>query len=350
LIAPIQNFEQNPYSIRRFLFEENIEYKNQIYVTGLVVELERIDDENYKDDLDQLMQKMITIQSQVQKDVIEVVQDFESFTDKMLLPFLMEPLGMSANNSDSVAQNHLKKIEQLITANILMPLRNAVKNDLSHIEEFEYLFMSVHRIFSEILAHYRDFKEQPALFFNHAVQLFEYRLLAYLKLLEKRKDEIFIPMSKHEWQVMHERSQQPLKKIQSILLEQMTDYRDLTAYVTQLKKEQTAWQGSFIKRILRGERVDKDIAQTSQAALLIKKQTYMDVLTVPKSLPKYHVFIEFESLTSMSELERHYAFPSGDNGLIRLPILMKIPENLIDFDIEAFNSSISYDLHFSPNS
>ncbi|MEG0487731.1 MAG: hypothetical protein RR575_07325 [Acinetobacter sp.] len=350
LIAPIQNFEQNPYSIRRFLFEDNIEYKNQIFITGLVLEIDKIEDETYKNDIDQLMQKMVTIQSQVQKDVIEIVQDFEYFTDKKLLPFLMEPLGMSANNSDSVAQNHLKKIEQLITANILMPLRNAVKNDLSHIEEFEYLFMSVHRIFSEILSHYRDFKEQPALFFNHAVQLFEYRLLAYLKLLEKRKDEIFIPMSKHEWQVMHERSQQPVKKIQAILHEQMTDYRDLTHYVTQLKKEKTTWQSSFIKRILRGERVENEIAQTNQAALLIKKQTYMEVLAVPKSLSKYNVFIEFESLTSMSELERHYAFPNGDNGLIRLPLLMKIPENLIDFNIEEFNSAISYDLHFSPNS
>lgn len=350
LIAPIQNFEQNPYSIRRFLFEENIEYKNQIFITGLVLEIDQISNDGYKDDIHHLMQKMVTIQSQVQKDVIDIVQDFEHFTDKTLLPFLMEPLGMSASNSDSVAQNHLKKIEQLITANILMPLRNAVKNDLSHIEEFEYLFMSVHRILSEILSHYRDFKEQPALFFNHAVQLFEYRLLAYLKLLEKRKDEIFIPMSKYEWQVMHDRSQQPIKKIQAILLEQMTDYRDLTNYIAQLKKEQTTWQGSFFKRILRGERVEKEILQTNQAALLIKKQTYMDVLAVPKNLRKYNVFIEFESLTSMSELERHYAFPSGDNGLIRLPLLIKMPENLIDFNIEEFSTAISYDLHYSPNS
>ena len=32
------------------------------------------------------MQKMVTIQSQVQRDVIEIVQDFESFTEKKLLP------------------------------------------------------------------------------------------------------------------------------------------------------------------------------------------------------------------------------------------------------------------------
>lgn len=349
LIAPIQNFEQNPYSIRRFLFEDHIEYKNQVYITALILDVNKISEVGYKEQVDVLMQKMVTIQSQVHKDVIEIVQDFEVFTDKKLLPFLMEPLGMNGNNSDLVAQNHLKVIEQMITANILMPLRNAVKNELSHIEEYEYLFLSVYRIFSEILSHYRDFKEQPALFFNHSVQLFEYRLMAYLKLLQKRKDEIFIPMNPYEWQVMHTRSQQPLKEIQEILAGQMRDYRDISIYIAHMKKEQSKSQGSFIKRILKGDKLEKDILQATQAALRIKKQTYLDILTVPKSLSKYSVFIEFESLTSLSELERHYAFPNGDNGLIRLPLLMKLPENLADFDIEEFNANINYDLHFSPN-
>lgn len=343
LIAPIQQFEQNPYSIRRFLFEERIEYNNQVYVTGLVLDLKRISENSYREETDELIHKMVTIQHQVHRDVIEIVQEFESFTENKLLPFLMQPLGMVGKNSDIVAQNHIKTIEQMLIANVLMPLRNAVKNDLSHLEEFEYLFMSIHRIFSEILSHYRDFKEQPALFFNAHVQLFEYRLLAYLKLLEKRKDEIFIPMSKQEWQVMHERSQQPIKKLQEIMLNQAKDYNELQSYIQQLKLEQNEVQGSLLKKIVKGGKVEKDMSQAKHAALLIKKQTYLELLNVPKGLSKYSVFIEFESLTSLSELERHYAFPSGDNGIIRFPFLMKIPENLADFNFEAFHASIYID-------
>lgn len=343
LIAPIQHFEQNPYSIRRFLFEEHIEYNNQIYLTGLVIDPKQISENAYRVQTDQLIQKMVTIQHQVHRDVIEIVQEFESFTETKLLPFLMQPLGMVGKNSEVVAQNHVKTIEQMLIANVLMPLRNAVKNDLSHLEEFEYLFMSVHRILSEILSHYRDFKEQPALFFNAHVQLFEYRLLAYLKLLEKRKDEIFIPMSKQEWQVMHERSQQPIKKLQEIMFDQAKDYNELQLYIQQLKHEQNQVKGSLLKKIVKGGKVEKDILQAKHATLLIKKQTYLDVLSVPKGLSKYSVFIEFESLTSLSELERHYAFPSGDNGIIRFPFLMKIPENLADFDFEAFHASMYMD-------
>ncbi|WP_266125993.1 hypothetical protein [Acinetobacter bereziniae] len=111
LIAPIQHFEQNPYSIRRFLFEEHIEYNNQIYLTGLVIDPKQISENAYRVQTDQLIQKMVTIQHQVHRDVIEIVQEFESFTETKLLPFLMQPLGMVGKNSDLVAQNHIKTIE-----------------------------------------------------------------------------------------------------------------------------------------------------------------------------------------------------------------------------------------------
>ena len=335
LIAPIQFFDHNPYSIRRFLHEDHLEYNGNVYITGLVIDQKRFNDESYKDHIDNMMQKMVTIQSQVHKDVIEIVQDFELFTETKLLPYLMQPLGMHGQHIDAVAQDYVKNIEQMLMVHILMPLRNAVKNELSHIEEFEYIFMSVHRIFSEILSHYRDFKEQPALFFNHEIQLFEYRLLAYLKLIEKRKDEIFIPMNSYEWQTMHDRSQQPMKLIKEILSQQMRDYRDLNTYVASLRSEQKQVQGSFLKKIMKGDKVERDITQANQAHMQIKKQTYLEALAVPKSFPKYNVFIEFESLTSLSELERHYAFPNGDNGLLRLPLLKIVTDNCSDGDIST---------------
>ena len=350
LIAPIQHFGHNPYSIRRFLIEEQIEYEGhqQIYLNSVIVEFSRIKDGIYVNEISGYLQKMITIQHQVHKDVLEIVADFEQFVDKKLIPYLMEPLGLNTKNSEGIVNDYLKNIENMLTNYIFLPLRNAVKSGLSHIEEFEYLFMSVHRILSEILGHYRDFKEQPSLFFNNDIQLLEYRIMAYLKFLEKRKDEIFIPMHGTEWGTMNERSQQPVRKIQDLLEFHMQDYRELKNYMGHLLEEQTTTKGSFLKRIIKGEKVEKDLIQAEAAAIRMKKQVYLDIVAVPKSLPKYSVFIEFESLTSMNEFERHYAFPNGDNGLARLPVLMKLPENLGDFDFEEFNASIlRYDVRFS---
>ncbi len=349
IIAPVSNFENNPYSIRRFLFEDFLDYNEQIFLNGIVLDMSRYTEKGYIDEFTKQVQMMITVQHQVHKDVILIVQEFEELAEKKLIPMLTQTIGTGGGkNSDVVAKQHIRKFESILTNDLLIPLHDALRNHISHLEEYQYLFVSIHRIFSDILAHYKDFKEQPALFFNHTIELFEYQLLAYVKLLEKRKEEIFVPMNIYEWKVMNDRSEQPILSLQKDLTRHITDYRETTLYIGRLKKEQTEVQGSFMKRMMRGDKLDKELQQVSHSAIRIKKQAYLDILSIPKNFRKYSVFIEFESFTATSELERHYAFPSGDNGVTRLPLLVKIPENLEHFNLEELNNSISYDLRFSP--
>ena len=342
IIAPVSNFENNPYSIRRFLFEDFLDYNEQIFLNGIVLDMSRYTEKGYIDEFTKQVQMMITVQHQVHKDVILIVQEFEELAEKKLIPMLTQTIGTGGGkNSDVVAKQHIRKFESILTNDLLIPLHDALRNHISHLEEYQYLFVSIHRIFSDILAHYKDFKEQPALFFNHTIELFEYQLLAYVKLLEKRKEEIFVPMNIYEWKVMNDRSEQPILSLQKDLTRHITDYRETTLYIGRLKKEQTEVQGSFMKRMMRGDKLDKELQQVSHSAIRIKKQAYLDILSIPKNFRKYSVFIEFESFTATSELERHYAFPSGDNGVTRLPLLVKIPENLEHFNLEELNNSIS---------
>lgn len=134
---------------------------------------------------------------------------------------------MVEKNADVVVQRHLKTFEEILTRELLLPMRDAIKEHLSHIEEFDYLYLHVHKLFSELLAYYRDFKAQLAFMLNLYVQNFEYKLLGYIRLLEKRKSETFIPMNRHEWQVMHQCAEQPIQEIQDIVSNSMTEYRDL---------------------------------------------------------------------------------------------------------------------------
>ena len=342
IIAPVSNFENNPYSIRRFLFEDFLDYNEQIFLNGIVLDMSRYTEKGYIDEFTKQVQMMITVQHQVHKDVILIVQEFEELAEKKLIPMLTQTIGTGGGkNSDVVAKQHIRKFESILTNDFLIPLHDALRNHISHLEEYQYLFVSIHRIFSDILAHYKDFKEQPALFFNHTIELFEYQLLAYVKLLEKRKEEIFVPMNIYEWKVMNDRSEQPILSLQKDLTRHITDYRETTLYIGRLKKEQTEVQGSFMKRMMRGDKLDKELQQVSHSAIRIKKQAYLDILSIPKNFRKYSVFIEFESFTATSELERHYAFPCGDNGVTRLPLLVKIPENLEHFNLEELNNSIS---------
>lgn len=57
--------------------------------------------------------------------------------------------------------------------------------------------------------------------------------------------------------------------------------------------------------------------------------------------------MEFESFVQTDAIDRHYAFPCGDNDLTRLPTLIHLPASYEEFEIEDFNASMSLDLNFS---
>ena len=345
--APVMQVEQNPYSIRRFLTEEKGAIEAQTFLNVIVLDMQATEENEYIDHFKSLVECMVTVQSQIHVDVMDIVLQLEEVCEKSLIPLLIEPIQFVAKNADVVAQMHLKKFENILTADFFKPVYEAIKSHLSHIEEFDYLYLSVHRLYSELLAYYREFKQQPALVFNQHVQLFEYKMVGYLKLLEKRRQDTFVPLNQHEWEVMHQRSLKPLQDIRFAMTEHLLDYRELTIYINKLKRQQNADKVSFFKRMTKSNQAERDLAEAHKLGQQMKHKMFMSVLQAPRQNPKCSVFLEFETLHNFSEHERHYAFPCGDNGITRLPILLRLPETYSDFDVEEFNASINFDLNFS---
>lgn len=348
IVAPVMDAQQNPYSIRRFIIEEQGALPDQVYLNVLVLELKEDVDNDALDALKQQMQRMVTLQSQIHLDVMDIVHDLEQVCDVQLIPLLVEPIQVVDKNADVVAQRHLKNFESVLTQAYLMPIREALKNHLSHIEEFDYLYLHVHKTFSELLACYREFKSQPAFMFNDYIQNFEYKLLGFLKLLEKRKSETFIPMNKHEWEVMNHRSEQPIKEIQAAISDHLQTYRDVKM---QLNKQRRLLQQEQKKSVFK-KLWSKDTAQQDHDVMAtklhkMKRDIFLTIIQVPRTYANCSVFIEFESLQNLYHVERHYVFPCGDNGLTRLPMLIHLPESYEEFEVEDFNASMSLDLNFS---
>lgn len=343
VIAPVNNFELNPYSIRRFLFENFIENSQKNYLNGVVLDMRRYNDQGYLKNFMHQIEKMEITQHPMYKDVIQIVQEFEDVSEKIIIPLLKKSLVLAGVNSDLVAKKHIKNFEDILVNQFLDPLKDALRSNVSQIEEYQYLYTNIHRIFSNILAHYIEFKTQPALFLNKRVQLFEYKLLAYLKLLEKRKDEIFVPLSECEWSVMDERAKKPIFKLQQDISNHIQDDCEVKGSLTLLEKDKIEFQNSFIKRIVSGDKLDEKIQQAAITELQIRRQAHLDILAIPKNYRKYSVFVEYESLTATNELERHYALPRGDNGITRLPLLIKLSESFENFSLDNLNSNNGID-------
>lgn len=351
IVAPVMDVQQNPYSIRRFLIEEKGVLEDQVYLNILVLDLQDDMDEEVVETLKSQMQRMVTLQSQIHLDVIDIVHTLEQVSELKLLPLLVEPIQVVEKNADVVAQRHLKQFEEIMTRELLLPMRDAIRDHLSHIEEFDYLYLHVHKIFTEILAYYRDFKSQPGFMFNQYIQNFEYKLLAFIRLLEKRKAETFIPTHRNEWQVMHQRSQQAVLDIQNTISENVQQYRDLKKYINTLQRQKVDEEKkSVFKKLWRKNNFDEAIDTALNQLQQLKRSMFLEIIQVPRTHENCSVFLEFESLQHLQQVDRHYAFPSGDNGLTRLPLLIHLPETYDDFDVENFNASMSLDMNFSAGS
>ena len=125
---------------------------------------------------------------------------------------------------------------------------------------------------------------------------------------------------------MHQRSQQAVLDIQNTISENVQQYRDLKKYINTLQRQKVDEEKkSVFKKLWRKNNFDEAI------------ETALNQL-------------EFESLQHLQQVDRHYAFPSGDNGLTRLPVLIHLPETYDDFDVENFNASMSLDMNFSAGS
>ncbi|MEN8425787.1 hypothetical protein ABFO79_03860 [Acinetobacter schindleri] len=351
IVAPVMDVQQNPYSIRRFLIEEKGALEGQVYLNILVLDLKEDMNEEVVETLKSQMQRMVTLQSQIHLDVRDIVHNLEQVSELKLLPLLVEPVQVVEKNADVVAQRHLKQLEEILTRELLLPMRDAIRDHLSHIEEFAYLYLHVYKIFTEILAYYRDFKAQPGFMFNSYIQNFEYKLLAFIRLLEKRKGETFIPMNRNEWQVMHHRSEQPIKDIQTTIADNVQQYRDLKKYINTLNRQKAEYEKkSMLKKLWRKDNSDEAIEIALNKLQQLKRSMFLEIIQVPRTHENSSVFLEFESLQSFQKVERHYAFPCGDNGLTRLPVLIHLPETYDDFDVENFNASMSLDMNFSAGS
>lgn len=350
LVAPVMHVESNPYSIRRFLIEEQGDLPDQILLNVIVLDLYKSEEIEYIEHLKSLMKRMATIPSQIHLDVIDVVNQLEEIYEDKLIPLLIEPVQFVGKKVDVAVQRHLKKLETVLTDEFFALMHVAAKKHLSHIDEFDYLYLNARRLLSELLAYYREFKVHPSLAFNQDVKMFEYKLFAYLKLLEKRKQECFVPLNENDWGFMHERSIQPIRALQSIISQNLADYRELRMFVNKAKHEQTTESTSLTEYMMTSDQTERDLLDAQKSSIKLKRKIFMNILEIPRSYPNTSVFIEFEDMRNFSDGQRHYAFPSGDNGLTRLPVLFSVPDTYTEFDVEEFNTSIQYDLNFFASS
>ncbi len=342
------------YSIRRFLTEENFGKEDRFYISGLVLDPQQLDQADYFANFKQLMNRIIGIQRKMNPHIVELIESLHEYNQQNLIPSLKEILNIQSFSIDHLVKEHLEILEKDLSLNILEPLLKGLKNSVQHTDELEYCYLNISRLINEFLHQLEILSQQPMLQFNQHARLFKYRLIAYLKLLEQRRAQIFVIFhDEFQYQQQLRAVSAPTQEIRELLNSAMEQTRQIQQHIRQLEREmQNAENSSFLKRLFKKtENHELKINQLKQNLIEVRDRCYIRIIAIQKQASQESVYMEAKNLISVIDSKvRHYAFANGKNGVTRLPLLLQLPEDRNNFNMQSILMALNYDFLLSAKS
>ena len=95
--------------------------------------------------------------------------------------------------------------------------------------------------------------------------------------------------------------------------------------------------GRLLKRT---EKEESRLGNLKRQSQQTQWEVYQELLQLPKNFPDQVVHLEFDSLMLSKQAIRHYAFPAGDNGITRLPLVLAVPDSISQFNLTEFDKDM----------
>ncbi len=345
IVGSTREYAQNPYSIRRFLTEETFGFEDKVYLNGVVLDPQQIMQDDHLSNFKWQVSRIISIQRQLNTNIVELIESLHQYNHEHLLPLLRAPLDAAGHPIEQLINERLIEIERQLSVHILEPLQKGLKHAIQQPDELEFSFLNMQRLITEILNCYEDFSREPVVAFNNQVRNFKYRLVAYLKLLQKRRPQIFMLFENEEACLQQDQlAKAPLEHLMSTINQAIEQSRQIQLQIKQKEREQTEKTGFLQRLFAKPEQQRKELDRLKSSIHQLRDQCYLDMIRIPKQYPKQSVYLESESLITISRKERNYAFANGENGVTRLPVLIQLPEDRSQFNLQSLAATLNFDL------
>jgi len=339
------------YSIRRFLTEESFGKEDRFYISGLVLDPQQLNQPNYFENFKQLMTRIIGIQSQMNPHIVELVESLHEYNHQRLIPSLKEILNIQSFSIEHLVKEHLEILEKDLSLNILEPFLKGLKNSVQHTDELEFCYLNILRLINEFLHQLEILSQEPILQFNPHARLFKYRLIAYLKLLEQRRAQIFVLFhDEFHYQQHVQAVSAPTQEMRELLNDAIEQTRQIQQHIRQLEREmQNKQNASFIKRLFKKpENHEIKINELKQNIIDVRDRCYLRIIALQKQTTQASVYLEAKNLIPVVDSKmRHYAFANGENGVTRLPLLLQLPEERNSFNMQSMLLALNYEFMLS---
>lgn len=343
LITPPSN-NDDPYSLRRFFYEEPSRFKEFYYLNAIVIDKQVIRQPTQEafDKIQRQIQSFISINKSVSPQMVTFIEKLDFMFQVKILPLLETSLDAKTKYSQSV-QERLFEIEQSVAVYLLQEIMQSMRKIASHQDDYEYLYIHSILLFSNLIFAYEIFQSQPALLFNNQAKEFKYRLIAWIKIVQKRRSEIFVHLNEEDTAQCHTYAMQMIEDVKEILDHAMKKVRAIQKTIRAKEREQQEMENAgFLQRIFKKkEDFEYTISKLNDDIFEVQRVAFIDIIRKAKTHQKNVIFLEYENVIGITDTHRHYAVNMGDNGFTRLPILIKLPEDKTFFDVgETYNSLV----------
>jgi len=87
------------------------------------------------------------------------------------------------------------------------------------------------------------------------------------------------------------------------------------------------------------------INELKTSLIEVHHRCYLEIIRIQKQFSQHSLYLESKNLISADDSKvRHYAFADGENGITRLPLLLQLPENRDNFNLQSIALVLNQDV------
>lgn len=343
LIGPTRLANQNPFSFRRFLFEDSDVSGQYIYLTHVVVEREGVNLPANKANILMQLSRMYTLERSVNEAVKIFVNSSRDLLIRYIYPLIRKPLATDGRPIEAIIEERMQNFEKQFSILILNKLPRIFDIALKDINDLEFFYYHLDWLIANVTNCLRDFCLQPLASFSLVAKRTTLRLVSMRMLTHRIRNYL------NDVTIEAEQKQKLFMAPMQYLDKQLTEVEEEQSSIDILTEEALYYQkqvetSGFLRRLITPKAPKYSLEELTQYRHQLNENLFMSIIRLAKDQKQLIVYPEFECNIIIDENFRHYAFIDGELGLTRLPKLLCLPEKRDSFDFQTVRQQINADV------
>lgn len=343
LIGPTRLANQNPFSFRRFLFEDSDVSGQYIYLTHVVVEREGVNLPANKANILVQLSRMYTLERSVNEAVKIFMNSSKDLLIRYIYPLIRKPLATDGRPIEAIIEERMQNFEKQFSILILNKLPRIFDIALKEINDLEFFYYHLDLLIANVTNCLRDFCLQPLASFSLVAKRTTLRLVSMRMLTHRIRNYL------NDMTIEAEQKQKLFIAPMQYLDKQLTEVEKEQSSIDILTEEVLYYQkqvetSGFLRRLITPKAPKYSLEELTQYRHQLNENLFMSIIRLAKDQKQLIVYPEFECNIIIDENFRHYAFIDGELGLTRLPKLLCLPEKRDSFDFQTVRQQINADV------